>query len=110
MTALRNGEYKQGYDQIKSSCNEFCCLGVLADLAIKNNWFPELELRWDGTRLYSEDAEQSYSVTTFLSNSYMLNALNLDIDIEIILSNMNDYGSSFSAIADYIEANLQETQ
>lgn len=37
VTALRNGEYKQGYDQLKSSCNEFCCLGVLADLAIKNN-------------------------------------------------------------------------
>lgn len=110
VAALRSGEYKQGCDQLKSSCNEFCCLGVLADLAIENNWFPDLQVRWDGNRLYSEDAEHSYSGTTFLLNSYMLDALNLDTDTQIILSNMNDYGSSFSSIADYIETNLQETQ
>jgi hypothetical protein len=34
--ALRSGEYKQGRERLRSG-NQFCCLGVLADLVIKEN-------------------------------------------------------------------------
>jgi hypothetical protein len=33
--ALRSGEYEQGKDQLRSSDDEFCCLGVLCDVAHK---------------------------------------------------------------------------
>ena len=35
ITALRSGEYKQGREALKRTDNEFCCLGVLCDLYIK---------------------------------------------------------------------------
>ena len=33
--ALRSGEYKQGQGRLKNEKNEYCCLGVLCDLAVK---------------------------------------------------------------------------
>ena len=33
--ALRSGKYKQGFGQLKNRQNEYCCLGVLCDLAEK---------------------------------------------------------------------------
>ena len=35
VAALRSGEYKQGTGVLRSEANEFCCLGVLCDLAVK---------------------------------------------------------------------------
>lgn len=34
ISALRSGEYKQGYQRLERN-GEFCCLGVLCDLAVK---------------------------------------------------------------------------
>lgn len=33
--ALRSGEYRQGQGTLRSPDDEFCCLGVLCDLAVK---------------------------------------------------------------------------
>lgn len=33
--ALRSGEYKQGRMELHSANNEFCCLGVLCSIAVK---------------------------------------------------------------------------
>lgn len=36
LTALRSGEYTQGKGRLRSLDDKFCCLGVLCDLAVKN--------------------------------------------------------------------------
>lgn len=43
-TALCSGEYKQGKHRLRSKDEEFCCLGVLTDLYLK-----EKGLDWDDT-------------------------------------------------------------
>lgn len=37
VAALRSGEYKQGRGRLRSSANEFCCLGVLCNLHAQAN-------------------------------------------------------------------------
>ena len=41
--ALRSGEYKQGYGMLRSKEDEFCCLGVLCELAVKAGVIPPAE-------------------------------------------------------------------
>lgn len=43
--ALRSGEYDQGNDRLRTSYNEFCCLGVAADVFIKAN--PGAGVSWE---------------------------------------------------------------
>lgn len=38
--ALLSGKYKQGTDCLRSNDNEFCCLGVAADLLTAGAWVP----------------------------------------------------------------------
>lgn len=40
--ALRSGEYVQGYGQLRSEDNKFCCLGVLGDIYSK-----EKRVEWE---------------------------------------------------------------
>ena len=35
LTALRSGDYKQGQGVLRDGADNFCCLGVLTDLAVK---------------------------------------------------------------------------
>lgn len=35
VTALRSGEYQQGRVHLRDGDNNFCCLGVLCDIAVK---------------------------------------------------------------------------
>lgn len=40
--ALRSGEYKQGRGTLRSYDNQYCCLGVLCDIAVKHgiaDWY-----------------------------------------------------------------------
>jgi hypothetical protein len=46
VAALRSGEYQQGLHNLKSN-NQYCCLGVLCDLYIKEN-----NLDWVFTSFY----------------------------------------------------------
>lgn len=91
--ALRSGKYKQGKGYLRTNKNEFCCLGVLCDLAAK-----------DG----GEQWEYGY-----LRYIYRYNAAHLPENIKKYLSlsnhdlqnlmEMNDVGDSFEVIANYIE-------
>lgn len=40
VAALESGEYKQGREKLHSSNDEFCCLGVACDLAVKADVIP----------------------------------------------------------------------
>lgn len=87
VAALRSGEYRQGCRFLLTESGAMCCLGVLREVAspgnrdssMDNNKMPTLEQRvlWFGT-----------------------------FDNSGVLADMNDAGSTFSEIADYIEANL----
>ena len=105
--ALRSGEYKQG----KLRLNKFklpegtvyCCLGVLCDLHNKatgeGQWSDVIEAsegfmvrEYDGTRNYISNPVRSWS--------------RLSPKAEMDLSDANDMGADFSAIADWIEEHL----
>lgn len=51
--ALRSGDYKQGTGALRSKDDEFCCLGVLMDLAVKAGVLEE-------PRLYGLDEAYYY--------------------------------------------------
>jgi hypothetical protein len=36
LEALESGRYKQGKGQLRTDLNEFCCLGVLCDVAVEH--------------------------------------------------------------------------
>ena len=78
--ALRSGEYKQGKERLcRQNAEgelEFCCLGVLADIALDTDWIEKIEDKRD-LGLSAKDAQ--------------------------LLIDMNDTGKSFEQIAKYIE-------
>lgn len=57
LEALRSGEYEQGTGKLQSREGEFCCLGVLCDLAVKAGVIPPPEADEEsGSYHYGEDA------------------------------------------------------
>ena len=90
ITALRSGTYRQGCGVLKNLAGEFCCLGVLCEIAKIPN---------DGTQLLDEagstagyDPLERYGVNNDHTNR---------------LWRMNDCeNKTFDDIADYIEQNL----
>lgn len=86
--ALRSGRYLQARERLRAG-KGFCCLGVLCDLVDPAAWEGE---RWgDATSV----------LPMAINNKYNING-----DQENVVAKMNDDGSSFAEIADYIEANL----
>jgi hypothetical protein len=79
--ALRSGDYKQGIWYLEKT-GKFCCLGVLAD--IQGCPFPELNM------IAVNHVPEGY-------------AAGLSRVAQEKLATMNDGGSSFSKIADYIK-------
>jgi hypothetical protein len=91
VTALRSGAYAQTKSQLRNDMGH-CCLGVLCDLHDPDGW---------------EDDE------TYLGDSVddlpaldVLRPAGLDLATAKTLAEMNDAGTSFAQIADWIEANL----
>lgn len=85
--ALRSGKYKQGRRWLRNRDDEFCCLGVLADIVDSCGWSDGNF--WNGAYFAA------------LPHSILLR------DTQLKLMSMNDdEGKSFGEIADYIEENL----
>lgn len=100
---LRSGKYQQGTHGLKNGLGNnhaFCCLGVLCNISklgfwddvvyrtekgCSVSWLPEPVTSW---ALIEESPEAGIG------------------EIQRKLSQMNDGGSTFSEIADWIEANL----
>lgn len=101
--ALRSGEYTQGRNRLRDD-NSFCCLGVLCDLAAKENVGYWNELDWfciDDQFLRMAEKLPPKAVTrnwAGFSNS--------DMELVLYLSENNDQGFSFTTIAEYIEENF----
>ncbi len=87
--ALRSGNYKQGFGQLKNNKDEYCCLGVACELfkaKIGGSWNPS----FDGTK---------FSCTTGMTPLVGISHMQ-----QLDLVDMNDLSRlSFDKIADYIE-------
>ncbi len=85
--ALRSGVYKQGRNQLRNPRNEFCCLGVAADVFNPERWLKTDRCRYE---------DSSLSLPSRL----------LPDEFQDILATMNDTDrNDFNEIADFIEAN-----
>jgi hypothetical protein len=100
VAALRSGDYKQGAGKLRAVSNNFCCLGVLCDLAVK-----EGVGEWE---LYMLDGSvYKFGRYTGSPSDKLHEWANLPMSSVGILTKMNDQqGKSFNEIADYIEENL----
>lgn len=111
VAALRSGEYKQGKDALMRETEEgqeFCCLGVLCDLAVQSG----LPVELGQTGLY--DPRATYDLEEgHLPRSVREWAGLDDRDPRVrvgsstrSLSSLNDRGTSFRDIARLIEEQL----
>ena len=89
VAALKSGEYKQ-CQQFLAIEGKYCCLGVA--LLVNHN----LETTFDG----HFDAEDVSDWCNLLRDDH------LTYEVIDTLAKMNDSGSSFNEIADWIEENL----
>lgn len=104
LTALRSGEYKQGKGYLRQADDTFCCLGVLADIAVKDGACPVPELKANRAVPHYTYDSLSGDLTIELSGWAGLEPYD---DVQSRLMGMNDdYGLSFEQIADWIEENL----
>lgn len=115
VAALRSGEYRQGQANLRNRANEFCCLGVLCDLAAKEGlgaW--DADRRDDAFVWPSLDADLGYDVTLLprgIAAWAGIDAGLLGPNVEIrgtddALACHNDDGRTFSEIAAAIEEQL----
>jgi hypothetical protein len=109
LEALRSGRYQQGKNLLvrmnEDGSSEYCCMGVLCELAIDH-----------GVRVVREVAQEgALSVIYFSSHDTfpphsVKEWAKLDSKAEIELATMNDGqhgdGFNFAKIADWIEENL----
>lgn len=115
--ALRSGEYEQT-TEILHSKKGFCCLGVLLDISKKGRWNPN-----DSGEYLFDELDEGCVIKCDGDLGLQRELFKISANEERILVAMNDGGTainselkelanytqdpqSFSAIADYIEANL----
>ena len=110
--ALRSGEYKQGKGYLHNSSDEFCCLGVLSDLAVKEGVMPKWELvdaqsgplrsvekvyACDGAMRYMPDAVMELvGLNSTFGSFYVSDGGETAVDS---LAARNDQGNTFEQIA-----------
>lgn len=100
VAALRSGEYKQHQKALRSHAkNSFCCLGVLCDLAAKDggaDWYAK-------TWFLGNQADLPVVIARFIvkpGDEYRAESIVGEYAKD------NDFGASFSQLADRIEKEL----
>lgn len=118
--ALRSGEYEQCTGALMKRTDtgapSFCCLGVLADIVGAKPTATLGRLPSDPIVLDFGDDEAADGIIPFHIRSLIVSDLNLSTavgwdpdlsdapdDIMRTVASMNDRGSSFAVIADYLE-------
>lgn len=105
--ALRSGDYAKGRGALRKG-DEFCCLGVLCDLAVKADAVEP----W--MYISNEDGASVYGATATLPTPVMRWAGLTDSNPDVVndddgttsLADLNDFGTTFTVLADAIEAQL----
>lgn len=113
VTALRSGEYRQGYFSLRTNLGSYCCLGVLCDLVDPNGWDDNLYVSpndpddFSGHLIPATLAEALGLMWDQEANQNgYLDIVDRD-GVRVSLANLNDSGElTFSQIADMIENKL----
>ena len=69
--ALRSGQYKQGIGFLRNAQDQFCCLGVLCDLYVKENAKPGSDDDWEEGSEYNAYDYCLYGVLGALPEAVM---------------------------------------
>jgi len=111
--ALRSGEYKQARRSLLKIDNKgkesFCCLGVLCNEELDDDWVREGGNDYGFLRKQSEDVDSSelpedFRIKIGLSDTDQRTLTQMNDGITDGISSINRH--SFSSIADWIEKNL----
>lgn len=108
LEALRSDKYQQGKSYLRTVDDKFCCLGVLCDVVDPKGWNKVPGGSWEYADrsgfLPTEVAIKTGLKSVPTGDAYFTEA---DTDsCQFKLSAMNDHGSSFAEIADWIEKTL----
>lgn len=109
--ALRSGRYKQGQKRLRQGGEEgahlYCCLGVLCDLhreEVGGTWVPcnsnDPYFSYDNDAAILPHSVQEWAGLHAPSPSYN------EYDEQVLLTELNDHGTTFQQIADIIERKL----
>lgn len=93
---LRSREYEQGMSKLRLENDKFCCLGVLCDIMNPGGW-------------HKPDKSSDFMFKDLYGISHRIvvdDVAILDQEAEAVIMAMNDEGSTFAEIADWIEGNL----
>ena len=112
--ALRSGKYRQGRGFLCLN-NQYCCLGVAFDVLVDDDWHSEddghgwgIKGRDTYTTYSGESVTDIYTDECSLTNE-VLDKIELDMRDADELVRLNDKGTSFEEIADWIEENIPVT-
>lgn len=96
--ALRSGEYKQGIVVLRNERDEYCCLGVACDLYCKNvkDIYDPITIKYGGNSSYLPA-----QVAKWIGLRDTLGKFDCG---QRSLASFNDFGTTFSEIADIIES------
>lgn len=97
--ALRSGKYTQGKGHLHVD-DKFCCLGILCDLAAKDNILKDDN--GGGWHAYGVDK----NVAELPKELWADVGMTIEMHTDLITMNDQEQPKSFNEIADYIEANL----
>lgn len=116
--ALRSGKYAQGSRQLISTAQEgkqFCCLGVLCDLYLRET--PSAPERWnyDGETFLDYDGDAEYELLPAAVQEWAgihdeVGTLppSCDISANTLVECNDERGMNFNQIADIIEQHAEE--
>ena len=101
--ALRSGEYPQGRNELRSSNNHYCVMGVLCDV-VKDDlglkWIKVNSRRWD---IDGNDFYPSFNVLEFAGIRFDEDDSEDNVPAIEALIKYNDDGLGFDGLADVIE-------
>lgn len=97
--ALRSGQYKQGKHRLRNDRDEFCCLGVLADISNCAEWVSH-EVRGPMCQFDNE----STALESTWPGDLIEKVTGMDKKFLYSLMGENDSGRTFEEIADFIKA------
>lgn len=111
---LRSGQYQQGRVNLRNADDEFCCLGILCEIAVEEGVIPAPSLSPEDSPVYRygnrgritslpDEVSEWSGVARWggLFNTVRINSYSYDN-----LAHMNDDGIPFAKIADVIEKEL----
>lgn len=111
--ALESGKYQQGKGQLRNANGEYCCLGVLCELAAKEGVIEEGKTKfnsldiegyttyYDGTwHTISDKVRQWSGFGLDVEENYSLSG-----DVNHVIGMNDDEGASFADIAEWLRRN-----